>query len=322
MTNDITDIDKKALALVTQVEVDQAKAFALAAKSPATLKAYASAWRSFTAWCESRGASVLPADPNLVAVYLSSLAQSRKVPTVEKHLAAIAEAHRLKRLTPPSIDPAVVTVMKGIRREIGIAKAGKKALVLSELRNVLASTPNDLMGCRDRAILLLGFAGALRRSELVGLEVHDLSFEDEGIVMCIKRSKSDQEGQGVHLGVPYGSHRLTCPIRSCREWLEMAQIDQGPLFRPLGRAMYPEDRPLSGQTVNLIVKRAVKRAGLDPVLYGAHSLRAGMITTAAALGVDSVQLSRHTRHASLTVLREYMRPATVFLQNPAARLGL
>lgn len=324
MTHSITQVPENlANTLVTYEELAAAEAFASASKSPATLRAYRSAWTAFTSWCEQRGALALPADPNLVAVYLSSLAcGGRKVPTVEKHLAAIAEAHRLRRMTPPSADPAVVTVMKGLRRTVGVAKTGKHPLVIQDLRRVMAAIPDDLLGIRDGALIITGFTGALRRSELVALNVEDLRFQEEGTVITIRRSKADQEGKGEHVGLPFGSRIETCPVRAIKKWLSITGIESGPLFRPIGRGGHPGDGRLSGESVGLAVKRAVARVGLNPRKYGAHSLRSGLVTSAATAGVDSVQLSRHTRHASLAVLRDYIRPATVFLNNPAAEVGL
>jgi len=309
-------------SLITPEQVAVAEAYARASKAPSTLRAYTSRLRIFDEWCRRHGEPTLPSAPEVVAVFLGGLAKHKTVQTVEGYLAAISEANRLAGHPPPSVDERVRVVMKGIRRKHGTPSRGKAALSVGQLRLAVGAMPADLNGTRDAAILLVGFAGALRRSEVSALEVRDLTFRDEGLQLMIRRSKGDQDGQGCLVGVPFGSHRTTCPVRTLKKWMAAAHVVDGALFRPLGRELFPGPGPLSPDMVSHAVKKAVSRIGLDPHEYGGHSLRAGMVTAAAMAGIDSARLSQHTRHQSLATLRRYIRPATIFQMNPAAMIGL
>jgi integrase len=187
---------------------------------------------------------------------------------------------------------------------------------------MVASLPDSLIGRRDACLLLLGFAMAARRSELVALTVEDLTATADGLVVTIRRSKTDQEGQGRQTGVPYGSNQMTCPIRATQTWLEASGIETGPLFRSVDRHGRLGNSALSDKAVALIVKRAAERAGLNPNRFAGHSLRSGMATSAARGGATEAQIMEQTGHRSLTVLRRYIRRGTLFDENAASKLGL
>ena len=195
-------------------------------------------------------------------------------------------------------------------------------MTVADLRMMCGIQGEDLQGIRDSALLLVGFAGALRRSELVGLDVADVIPADGGTILTLRRSKTDQEGAGRQVGIPYGSHRETCPVRSLHRWLEIAELEEGPIFRPIDRHGSVGSTRLSDRSVALIVQRAAKKAGLDPGLFAGHSLRAGLATAAAAAGVSEHDIARTTGHKSVAVLRRYVRTATVFERNAAASVGL
>jgi integrase len=175
---------------------------------------------------------------------------------------------------------------------------------------------------RDRALLLVGFAGAFRRSELVSIDFGDVRIVANGLEVVLRRSKTDQEGEGRLIGIPNGSNPVTCPVRAIQAWLERAAIIDGPLFRPVGRGDNIAPTRLSSQAVALIVKRHARRAGLDPSRFAGHSLRAGFATSAALAGADALEISRQTGHKSLSMVQRYTRPATIWLMNPAHRVGL
>lgn len=293
-----------------------------AAKAPATLRAYRTDWRDFTTWCSARGLDELPAAPETVAMYLTDLAGVKAVATLQRRLTSISQAHQAAGLDSPTRAAVVSNTWKGIRRTFGVAQVGKAPARTAEIRAMVATLDEDLLGRRDRALLLVGFAAAMRRSELVALDVDDVDERDDGLVITIRRSKTDQEGQGEQLGVPYGSNPATCPVRALRAWLAAASIDEGPIFRPVDRHGRLGASRLSDRAVALVVKRCAERAGLDPARFAGHSLRAGLITSAAEAGVHERDIMRQSRHRSLPVMRRYIRGAGLFDDNAATAVGL
>lgn len=298
--------------------------FAAASQSKATRRAYASALKSFSGWCRHQGHRSFPVTPEMLATYLSALASSGKsLSTIRKAKAAIDGIHGARDLPTPGDDPRVRMVLRGITRELGVAPRTQKApLLVEHLREIVARLPNDVKGTRDRAMLLLGFSMAARRSELVRLRVDDLIFGHEGLTLVIRRSKTDQDGRGATVGVPYGRCRTTCPVRAVEEWLAAACITEGPVFRQVSRHGHVGIRQLGGEAVALLTQRAVEEVGLDPSLYGGHSLRAGLITAAAHAGVEERVIAQQSRHKSTTVLRGYIRASSVFRENAAGSVGL
>ena len=310
-----------ALALISAV-VEQAKDYARSAKASNTRRAYAADWRDFDAWCAAHGLPSLPAAPEAVALYLTALAERCKVSTLQRRVSAISQAHQAAQLEPPTRSLAVRTVMAGIRRAKGTAQVGKAAAVTDTIRAMVGTLPDRTLGHRDRALLLLGFAAALRRSELVGLDVSDVAFTRDGLVLTIRRSKTDQEGQGRTIGIPPGANSVTCPVRALKAWLTAAGIEDGPLFRPITRHGHIAPVRLSDKAVALVVKRTAKAAGLDPSTFAGHSLRAGLATSAAAAGVSERAIMAQTGHRSLAIVRRYIREGNLFLENAAGKVGL
>lgn len=295
-----------------------------ASKAPNTLRAYDSDLRHYQRWCHRHDASWLPATPETVAGYLASLADAGIKPsTVRRRLSTIAEVHRLTRFVSPAADELVRLAMAGIRRQHGMAPAQKAALTTDELKLLVASTPPvAAAGARDRAVLLLGFAGGFRRSELVALDVEDIHEELQGLRIRIRRSKTDQEGEGRELGIPWGEHLATCPVRAYQAWRAAGRIRTGALFRPVDRHDGVGNSRLTDRAVARIIQRAARRAGLDPHRYAGHSLRAGLATAAAAAGAPERVIMAQTGHRSVTTLRGYIRAGTLFEGNAAGYLGL
>jgi integrase len=244
-----------------------------------------------------------------------------KASTINRRTSSIARAHRLAGFPTPLSGIARETI-SGIRRTLGIAQAQATPITLSNLKAMIKGLPNDIRGARDQALLLVGFAGALRRSELVGLDVADVTLTDDGTLLTLRRSKTDQEGEGRQVGIPYGSRRETCPVRSLQHWIEISKVDEGPIFRPIGKNGRVGTTRLSDRSVALVIQRSAKRAELDPRSFSGHSLRAGLATSAAAAGVSEHDIARTTGHRSVAVLRRYVRTATVFERNAAAAVGL
>ena len=213
-------------------------------------------------------------------------------------------------------------VWAGIRREKGIAQNHKKPTLTKHIREMVENLPVGLLGVRDRALILLGFAGAMRRSELVGLDVCDVAFTDEGLVVMIRKSKTDQAGKGRKVGIPYGENLLTCPVRAVNEWIEEAEIEDGPLFRSVNKHGDVQETRLSDKAVALVVKRSLVAAGKTSRGFSAHSLRAGLITQAAMAGVSERAIQDQSGHKSLAVMRRYIRDGSLFRENAAAKVGL
>jgi site-specific recombinase XerD len=311
----------RVLARLADV-AERTRDYVAAAKAPNTLRAYRADWRHFAGWCERHALESLPATPETVALYLSALAGQRRAATLQRRLSAISQAHQAAGLEPPTKAAAVRAVWAGIRRTHGTAQTGKAPVVVDELRRMVDALPASALGARDRALLLLGFAGAFRRSELVGLDVADARQTADGLVVTIRRSKTDQEGAGREVGVPYGSTPATCPVRAVRTWLRARTVDGPALFcafDPHGRQVPGR---LSDRAVARIVQRTAAAAGLEAASYAGHSLRAGLATSAAAADVPERVIAQQTGHKSMAVLRRYIRSGSLFRENAAAKVGL
>lgn len=297
-------------------ELARAEHYAASALAPATLRAYERDWRLFAGWCAERSAQAIPATPATVAAFLAAEADRGFRPvTIGRRAAAIAVAHRAQDHPNPCDSGAVAAVMSGIRREHGTRPLRRAApLELDPLaRLVEPIDASTRAGRRDRAMLLLGFAGALRRSELVALDVEDLEFDTaRGLKIVIRGSKTDQDRAGATVAVPYARTRDRCAVRALQAWLTAAGIHRGPVFLQMRRGDTLTDRRLSDQSVALIVKRRAQAAGLPSAFLSGHSLRAGYATAAAAAGVEERKIANVTRHKNLPVLRGYIRAATAF----------
>jgi site-specific recombinase XerD len=281
--------------------------YARANRAQNTMRAYRAAWRAFAAWCEAEGRPALPADPLTVADYLAFAAQAHKASTLAVHLAAIAAAHKAAGQPDPTADERVAATMRGIRRVHGQPPVQREPLTLDDLRALVRTCGDDLPGLRDRALLLVGFAAALRRSEIVALDVEHVRINGT-LRITIARSKTDQEGQGVVKTIPRLADQELCPVRALRAWLDAAGIASGPVFRSVNRWGKVGKR-LSAYDVARIVKRRAEAAGLDARMLAGHSLRAGFATVAALAGLDAVAIAEVTGHRSLDTLRRYIRAA-------------
>jgi site-specific recombinase XerD len=322
--NTITPRPDAALILANELE-EAAWSYVRASKAANTVRAYRADLADFTLWCKEHSRESLPAQPETICLYITALAgHSVKPSTIQRRLSSISQAHQLAGQDPsPTHDAFVRMTMSGIRRTLGTAPAQKAPVVTSELRRLLAVTPEDTKaGLRDRALLLVGFAGGFRRSELVGLNVEDLLDTDDGLRVQIRRSKTDQEAEGRELGLPHGQHPETCPVRAVRAWRKAAGINDGPLFRPINRHDQIRVARLTPEGVALVVKRAAERAGFDPTHYAGHSLRSGLATAAAAGGAPERAIMRQTGHRSVQTVRRYIRSGSLFTDNAAAYVGL
>ncbi|MBC9785553.1 tyrosine-type recombinase/integrase [Heliobacterium chlorum] len=294
-----------------------------AARSQQTIKSYQADWRHFSTWCRQSSQCALPASSETVEAYLVAMAQNGyKYSTISRRLSAISKAHEIEGKDSPTHSLIVRTALQGIARLHGSAQRGKSPITVTHLREMMGHIPLTLQGHRDRALLLLGFAGAFRRSELVQLNVADLQFVAEGIRVNLRRSKTDPLGGGFIKGIPNGDHENTCPVRAVRQWMERAGINEGPLFRPVTRHDTLRQTRLSDASVALIVKRYAQQVGLEVSQFSGHSLRAGLATAAASAGVEERLIMNQTGHRSVKMVRHYIREGSLFRQNAAKGIGL
>jgi site-specific recombinase XerD len=323
MTGELTiTLTEGGGAIAPLPSLEQARHFARQSKAENTLRGYKSDWRHFCAWCQLHDVGALPATSEAVAAYTAECAGRLKVGSIQRRLNAIAEAHKAVGVESPTHSAMVANTMKGIRRTMGTAPAQKAAALTDDIRAMVEMTDDGTIGLRDRALLLLGFAGAFRRSELVALDVEDCAFTKDGLTVTLRRSKTDQEGAGRKVGIPYGSNPETCPIRTIQGWIEQAAITSGPLFRSINRHGQVQPGRLSGIDVARVVKKLAHRAGLDAVKYAGHSLRAGHATSAAIAGASERSIMNQTGHRSVQMVRRYIRDGSLFRENSAGKLGL
>ena len=299
-----------------------------------TRRAYNTAWRAFLRYCNRRHVRAFPADPLTLMDYVTWLAGVKKAShsSIQVAVAALTYIHdhvdtgapvEDRRRKNPTRDPRFQQVFRGVRRTTRAPKAVKQPLTIDLIERLVgAITENTLADARLKALILVGFAGAFRRSELVGLDMRDLKFTSEGVVITVRTSKTDQEGEGMQKGIPMGRKPLTCPVRALKAWLHAAGIVAGAVFRPIDRHGNIRQQALSDQSVALIIKQAATAAGYDATEFAGHSLRAGLATAAAQAGVSERVIMAQTGHKSVMVARRYIRRGGLFQENAAADVGL
>lgn len=308
-----------------QAAIETAERYAGNANAEATKRAYRSDWAHFGGWCAEHGFVAMPADPRTVGAYLASLAETHAPNTVRRRLSAIGKAHRFNSLPWNAGDRAIQEPLRGALRMHGRPTKQAAALTLALLQCLLDTCDFSASGRRDRAMLVIGFAAALRRSELVGLKVTDITATHDGLEIRLGRSKTDQEGKGASIGLPRGAHLRTCPVRAFEEWQQVAKRSAGPLFRPVTKGGNIGATALTPYAVTRILTKraALARVVIDgPEQLSAHALRVGFITEAYAKGVRDEDIMRHTRHRDLRTMRGYVRRAGLISDSPAKQLGL
>lgn len=275
-----------------------------------TRKGYQSDLAHFLAW-----GGTIPATPETVCQYLAAHVGTLSPATLNRRVVAIGRAHTSQGLESPTKSDLVKATLRGIRRTVGTAQR-QVAPATKEYLLAMVEGLGGTKGIRDRALLLVGFAGAFRRSELVAIEYRDVEFADQGLVINITRSKTDQEGQSRKVAIPY-ARGATCPVLSLKAWLEVSGIADGPIFRSVTRHGRIIPKPLSTQAVAEVVKHRAATIGLDPSKYSGHSLRAGLVTSAAQAGVSSWKIRQQTGHKSDAMLQRYIRDSQIFIDNAA-----
>jgi integrase len=306
---------RPALEIGPAIELAQEAAeLAQGAKSANTRKAYDREWRAFVRWCGAIGRDPLPAEPATVALFVTDQAKSRKPAGIDVALAAIAAAHKTAGIDTPTRHPAVRAVREGARRKVGTAQRQAAPMTVDLLEVAIAAIDTStLAGVRDRAILLLGFAGAFRRSELAAIDIADIRSVAAGLEVVIRRSKTDQVGAGRTVAIPRARRSDLCPVAAVEAWHRaLGELTQGPLFRSIDRHGNVSRSAISDRAIAEVIKSRARGAGLDPERLSGHSLRAGLATSAAIAGVSERVIQQTTGHKSVTVLRRYIRGADLW----------
>jgi site-specific recombinase XerD len=297
--------------------------YAANSKAQNTWRAYRADLKDYADWCQTSRLQALPAMPETVAAYLTYLAPHCKVATIKRRMAAISQQHQVAGHENPTRSPLVRLTWQGIRRHHAPQQTVRRVqpAITSVIYKLVDPLGDSLIDIRDRALILIGFAGAFRRSELTQLQLADIAETEDGLRIRLRQSKTDQEGEGYTKGIPYGAEVKTCPVQAWRAWKEAAGISDGMAFRSVDRHG-KVGTSLSTQAVADVIKRRARAAGLDDTEYSGHSLRAGLITAAAMANVSERVIAKQSGHKSLPVLRTYIREGSLFTENAAAKVGL
>jgi len=318
MNNIITDI--KALQEETLLNLQSSKA-------NNTIRAYKSDFNDFGLFCTQNGFKSLPSEPKIVSLYLTHLStKDVKMSTLKRRLVSIGVIHKLKGHYLDTKHPSIVENFMGIKRRKGSIQKGKKPLLISSLKqiiNVIDQENNeDIKKFRDRSIILIGFSGGFRRNEIVSLDYDDLDFVTEGLKINLKRSKTDQFGEGTVKGVPYFDNSQYCPVLSLKKWIELSNIKSGSLFRRFSKGSKLTENRLTDQTVALLIKKYLKLAGIENKNYSGHSLRSGFATSAAESGAEERSIMAMTGHKSTEMVRRYIKEANLFKNNALNKIKI
>jgi site-specific recombinase XerD len=318
MNNIITDI--KALQEETLLNLKSSKALN-------TIRAYKSDYRDFGLFCVKNGFKSLPADPKIVSLYVTHLStKDVKISTLKRRLVSIGVIHKLKGHYLDTKHPSIIENIMGIKRRKGSLQKGKKPLLINNLKQIIdvIDTHNneEIKKFRDRSLILIGFSGGFRRNEIVSLDYEDLDFVGEGLKINLKRSKTDQFGEGAIKGLPYFDNSQYCPVLSLKKWIEVSNIKYGPLFRRFAKGSKLTENRLTDQTVALLIKEYLKLAGIDSKNYSGHSLRSGFATSAAESGAEERSIMAMTGHKSTEMVRRYIKEANLFKNNALNKIKI
>jgi len=311
MNNLITDL--KTLQEETLLNLQSSKA-------KNTVRAYKSDFKDFGIFCAQNGFKSIPSEPKIVSLYLTHLSSNEvKISTIKRRLVSIGVIHKLKGHYFDTKHPIIIENILGIKRRKGSIQIGKKPLLINNLKLIInvidKNNYEDLKKLRDRSIILMGFSGGFRRNEIVSLDCDDLDFVAEGLKINLKRSKTDQFGEGSVKGLPYFDNTQYCPVLSLKNWIEASKISSGPLFRRFSKGSKLTENRLTDQTVALLIKKYLKLAGIDNKNYSGHSLRSGFATAAAESGANERNIMAMTGHKSTEMVRRYIKEANLFKNN-------
>tara|TARA_B100000963_G_C22627193_1_gene672951 strand:+ start:40 stop:993 length:954 start_codon:yes stop_codon:yes gene_type:complete len=288
-------------------------------KANNTLRAYKSDFKDFGAFCSKHGFSSLPTEPKTVSLYLTHLAKNSKVSTLRRRLVSIGVIHKIKGCYLDTKHPIIIENLMGIKRIKGTIQKGKKPIMINHLKKIIESISKkkikDIKKFRDKAIILTGFGGGFRRTELISIDFEDLEFVDEGLKINLKKSKTDQFGEGMTKGLPYFTNEKYCPVINLKKWLEISKINSGPIFRRFSKGLSLTEQRLTDQSVVLLIKEYLNLAGIDNKNFSGHSLRSGFATVAAESGADERSIMAMTGHKTTQMVRRYIKQANIFKNN-------
>ena len=296
-------------------------------KANNTVRAYKSDFNDFSLFCVKNGFSFLPSEPKIVSLYLTHLStKDVKISTLKRRLVSIGVIHKIKGHYLDTKHPSIIENLMGIKRRKGSVQKGKKPLLINNLKRIINVIDQDkseeIKKLRNRSIILIGFSGGFRRNEIVSLDYDDLDFVSEGLKINLKRSKTDQYGEGSVKGLPYFENPQYCPVVSIEKWLKLSKINNGPLFRRFTKGSNLSENRLTDQSVALIIKEYLKLAGIDNKNYSGHSLRSGFATSAAEAGAEERSIMAMTGHKSTEMVRRYIKEANLFKNNALSKIKI
>ena len=318
MNDIITDI--KALQEETLLNLKSSKA-------NNTVRAYKSDFNNFGVFCAQNGFKSLPSEPNVVSLYLTHLSTNNvKMSTLKRRLVSIGVIHKLKGHYLDTKHPSIIENIMGIKRRKGSIQKAKKPILINSLKLIINAIDEqnnqEIKKLRDRSIILIGFSGGFRRNEIVSLDNDDLDFVSEGVKINIKRSKTDQFGEGFTKALPYFDSSQYCPVISLKKWLDISKITSGPVFRRFLKGSKLSENRLTDQTVAILIKKYLNLAGINSKNYSGHSLRSGFATSAAESGVEERNIMAMTGHKSTEMVRRYIKEANLFKNNALNKIKL
>ena len=311
MNNIVTDI--KALQEETLINLKNSKAVN-------TVRAYKSDFKDFGLFCVQNEFKALPSEPKIISLYLTYLStKGAKLSTIKRRLVSIGVVHKIKGHYLDTKHPIIIENLMGIKRRKGTVQKGKKPILINDLVKLIDVIDKaeivDIKKLRDKSILLIGFAGGFRRNEIVSLDFEDLDFVIEGLKITVKKSKTDQYGEGLIKGLPYFENKMYCPVTTLKKWLNVSKIKDGALFRRFAKGSKLTKSRLTDQTVALIIKEYLNLAGINSTNYSGHSLRSGFATSAAESGAEERSIMAMTGHKSTEMVRRYIKDANLFKNN-------
>ena len=288
-------------------------------KANNTIRAYKSDFKDFAAFCTRHSLNSLPSEPKIISLYLTYLSKNSKISTLKRRLVSISMVHKLKGYYLDTKNPIIVENLIGIKRVKGSIQKGKKPLLINHLKLII----NTINGIkveqvkkqRDKTLILIGFAGGFRRTELISIDYEDLDFVEDGLKITIKKSKTDQFGEGAIKGLPYFTNDIYCPVKNLKKWLEISKIKSGPVFRKFKKGSLLTEKRLTDQSVALIIKKYLQLAGVENANFAGHSLRSGFATVAADSGADERSIMAMTGHKTTQMVRRYIQEANIFKNN-------
>ncbi len=295
-------------------------------KANNTLRAYRSDFKDFGSFCYKHGLNSLPTEPKIVSLYLTHLSKKSKISTLKRRLVSISMVHKLKGHYLDTKHPIIIENLLGIRRLKGSIQKGKKPLLINHLRSIInvinEEKIEEIKKLRDKSIILIGFGGGFRRTELISIDYDDLEFVNEGLKITLKRSKTDQFGEGMVKGLPYFTNETYCPVLNLKKWLDISKIKSGPIFRRFSKGSSLTDKRLTDQSVALLMKEYLNLAGIENRNFSGHSLRSGFATVAAASGADERSIMAMTGHKTTQMVRRYIRESNIFKNNALNKIKL